>query len=151
MIRTIAATLVVALAAFPAHAQPTLSARDTTGETRGVAPVGSPLMGERTPAATGAQRLAFWGANSLPDLNATLVGRGIEGTAVPAATATQGGEILWVSYRDYTDDLGMRHVFYRQHFRPAGYLASLLEANYQTGGVEMAGGTVGVHYNHGTL
>jgi hypothetical protein len=84
-------------------------------------------------------------------LNATLVGQGIEGTVVSSAAAAQGGEILWVGYRDHTDDLGMRHIFYRQHYRPGGYLASLLEPTYQTDGVEIAGGTVGVHYNHGTL
>ena len=113
--------------------------------------IAASLSADRTPAVTGAERLSFWGAASLSQLNATLIGQGIEGTDVPAAAATQGGEILWVSFRDYTDELGMRHVFYSQHFRPAGYLASLLEANYQTDGVEMAGGTVGVHYNHGML
>jgi hypothetical protein len=106
---------------------------------------------DRTPAVTGAERLSFWGTESLSQLNLMLVGQGIEGTTVASATAARDGQIVWHTVRDYTDDLGMRHVFYRQYFQPPASLALLLDDDYRTSGVQIAGATVGTHYNHGEV
>ncbi len=113
------------------------------------AALGAPFSPDRTPAVTGAERLSLWGSGSLSQLSATLVGRGIEGTAVSSAAAAQGGEIVWHVVRDHTDDLGMRHVFYRQYLHPAASVTSLLDDDYRTNGVQIAGATVGTHSNHG--
>ena len=113
--------------------------------------LGASFSADRTPAVTGAEGVSFWGVESLSQLNATLVGQGIEGTAVSSAAAVQGGEIVWRTVRDYSDDLGMRHVFYRQYLEPAASLASLLDDEYRRNGVQIAGGTIGTHYNHGEV
>jgi Thermolysin metallopeptidase, alpha-helical domain len=113
--------------------------------------IAASFSADRTPAVTGAERLSLWGANSLSQLNATLVGQGVEGTTAASAAAAQGGEIVWRTVRDHTNDLGLRHVFYRQYLRPAASLASLLDEDYRMIGVQIAGATVGIHYNHGEV
>jgi hypothetical protein len=113
--------------------------------------IGSSFSADRTPTVTGAERVSIWGAESLSELNARLVGQGIEGTTVPSAAAAQGGEIMWRTVRAYSDDLGMRHVFYRQYLLPPASLASLLDEEYRTNGVQIAGGTIGTHNNHGEV
>jgi hypothetical protein len=104
---------------------------------------------ERHPAATGAERVLFHGPNSVTELNAVLVGHGIAGTAT-AAAVLPAGELTWRQTRDETDELGMRHLFYRQILRPAASLAALIEPRYGDEGIERAGGEIGVH-SHGDV
>jgi len=91
------------------------------------------------------------GPESVAQLNQVLVGRGVAGTDVPEAFAGPAGRITWKQVRDTVDDLGMRHVFYRQVLKPEGALASLVEKAYRTDGIELDGASIGVHwYKDGT-
>jgi hypothetical protein len=99
---------------------------------------------DRDPATTHAQRIAFIGRTAAADLQATVVGRGIAGTSVVAAVFPMG-EVTWVLIDEKTDDLGMRHAYYRQILRPTSALAAAIDPAYVADGLEVAGGLVSVH------
>ena len=74
---------------------------------------------------TAAEKIMLGGPTVTADLQAIVVGSGIEGA--PATTnASAGGQVVWKQYRDETDELGMRHVFYRQTLMPGADLARAL-------------------------
>lgn len=100
---------------------------------------------ERHPAATGAERVFFHGPTSLAEFDAVIVGQGITGTTSGAAVFPTG-ELAWRQTRDETDELGMRHLFYRQILRPDPSLATLIEPRWVDEGVELVGGEIGVHW-----
>lgn len=80
-------------------------------------------------------------------LSAILVGSGIEGI-VPASLAVtdSGGSIHWAKTRERVDDLGMRHVFYRQHYTPPiGPVTAKSPA--ARAGVWLVGAELGLHYD----
>lgn len=97
------------------------------------------------PGVTGAQPVAIDGQDVAAQLNALIVGQGVVGVTVPEAILPDGGAIVWAVVRDESDDLGMRHRFYRQYFRPGPRLSQTLEPPYSTSGLEMAGAELGVH------
>jgi len=101
---------------------------------------------------SGAATVFLGGADSIAELNQVLVGQGVAGTDVPEAFVAAAGRIAWRQVRDQADELGMRHLFYRQVLKPAGALASTVEAPYAADGIELEGAEIGVHwYSDGTL
>lgn len=78
------------------------------------------------------------------ELQSTIGGRGIVETTLAGIVAPEG-EVVWQSARDQKDDLGMRHVFYRQYLLPSPDLAKLLGEPYATQGIRLEGAEIGVH------
>lgn len=105
---------------------------------------------DETPEATGATKVFIHGPNTRAMLSASLTGTGVEG-AESAAALSSSGELKWKQYRDRVDDLGGRHVFYRQVLALAPELSRLVEAPYSSQGVELLGGTIGIHSRDGSL
>lgn len=79
----------------------------------------------------GAERV--WLARPAAEIVAAkLAGRGI--AELPeSAVLSPAGEVIWEVARDETDELGLRHIFYRQVLLPSPSLARVL------GGVEAPG------------
>ncbi len=81
------------------------------------------------------------------ELSAILVGSGVEGISPSSLSLTDsGGSIQWLKIRERVDDLGMRHVFYRQHYTPP---IGPVTANSQAagGGIWLVGTELGLHYD----
>ena len=93
-----------------------------------------------------------YGLDANDQLSSVLVGSGIEGIPSASLALTRsGGFIFWDKIRDKVDDEGMRHVFYRQFYKPPiGAVAAA--SPVATAGVWLVGAEVGLHYDtNGTL
>lgn len=85
-------------------------------------------------------------------LAARLVGRGIAQSASPTALVVPEGEVVWRAYRDETDQLGIRHVFYQQTLMPGPALTAALGEPYASDGIPIEAAHAGVHIrSNGTL
>jgi hypothetical protein len=96
--------------------------------------------------------IQFFGPDSADQLAEVVVGDGLENINPAASTMpSSGGSIYWVKTRDKDDDRGMRHVFYRQFYRPPiGPVSAASPA--ATKGVWLVGAEVGLHFDtDGTL
>lgn len=94
-----------------------------------------------------AKKINLLGLEVEKELSATLVGSGIEGIVPSSLSLTDsGGSIQWVKIRERVDDLGMRHVFYRQHYTPP---IGLVTANSPAAaaGIWLVGAELGLHYD----
>jgi len=86
------------------------------------------------------------------ELASMLVGDGVQGIASAAWSDSQGGHVVWRVIRDEQDELGGRHVFYRQYFLPPSWVARDLEPGYAKKGIQVFGSEIGLHYSeHGEL
>jgi len=89
-----------------------------------------------------------WGQATSPDfiflpfdrtaeLGAMVFGQGIEGvTTASTGATTAGGTITWAKYREQTDHLGMRHVYFQQQYNLTGAAAP----------VPIFGTSIALHY-----
>ena len=60
------------------------------------------------------------GPDTQNEISNVLVGTGISGVnGIVSLPGSSGGEITWEKRRERVDELGMRHVFYRQYFVPS--------------------------------
>jgi len=109
--------------------------------------------------ASPAKVVCLEGYGAAKELQSTIAGRGIVEKVHTGIVAPEG-EVVWQSARDQKDDLGMRHVFYRQYLLPSPDLAKLLGEPYATQGIRLEGAEIGVHsdeegvylvYGHGHL
>lgn len=81
---------------------------------------------------------------------AKLAGRGL--AELPeTAVLSPAGEVIWEVSRDETDELGLRHTFYRQVLLPSPSLARALGGVEAPGGVPVLGSEVGVHSENGQI
>ena len=85
-------------------------------------------------AAEPTQRVFFQGPDSVKQLESVVVGQGLDGVSAGDAVFHDGSRLVWRSYRDQVDDLGMRHVFSRQVLMPGQALAQALGEPYATKG-----------------
>jgi hypothetical protein len=97
-------------------------------------------------AAAGAEQVLISGPDALAQLQAHVRGRGIEGVELAPMLLPDGGEVIWKPNRETTDDLGMRHIFYRQYYLPPPALAQRLDEEYATEGIEISGSELGLHW-----
>lgn len=94
----------------------------------------------------GAQRV-WLRAPGTEELATEVVGRGLVEAPVTAALSP-AGEVAWEVVRDETDELGLRHVFYRQVLLPAPAVARLLEG---VNAIPVVGSEVSVHWADGAI
>ncbi|MEN8163373.1 MAG: hypothetical protein ABFS37_04525 [Acidobacteriota bacterium] len=105
-----------------------------------------------TPAETGATKIKAavdYRSGELVDLS---TGKAVILPALEGTTAVPGGKLFWRSTRNWKDDQGNRHIFYRQRFNFSDPLAGLLPDPYSFEGVPLSGGMLSLHYdNEGVL
>ena len=112
------------------------------------------LVAARPASATGLVEVLLAGPQEAGRLGGVIAGSGI---ALPNGITTRpttvsAGEVVWKVYRDDTDQLGVRHVFYRQYLIPAAQLAASIPARYNTDGIPLSDTAVGIHFDKdGTL
>lgn len=95
----------------------------------------------------GAQRV--WLRAPVPGTVASqVVGRGIAEAPQPAMLSSVG-EVVWQVARDSTDELGLRHTFYRQVILPSPAFAEGTGGMEVAAGVPLLGSEVGVHSKDG--
>jgi len=85
------------------------------------------------------------GAGAAAQLDAVIVGPGIPGTRGVESVSREGSRVVWQVYHDMTDELGLRHTFYQQVLMPGETLGRWLGAPYQSEGIRVLGGEIGVH------
>ncbi len=97
----------------------------------------------------GAERV--WLARPAADVvGAKLAGRGV--AELPeTAVLCPAGEVIWEVARDETDELGLRHTFYRQVLVPSPTLARVLGGVEAPRAVPVLGSEVGVHSENGQI
>jgi len=89
------------------------------------------------------------GPNTQEDFSKVLVGSGITGVnQIAQVGGVSSGEIFWTKNRERIDELGIRHVFYRQLFTPS--IDSEASGSVAArSGVWLVGAELGLHYENG--
>lgn len=107
---------------------------------------GAQVVLEDAPERTGATARMLWARGPERVLVDAYDGELATPPALDEVRATQGGRLRWDLVEDRVDHFGMRHVFYRQRYRPAPGSVNL-PAGLQGTGVEVQGSLVGLHYD----
>ena len=106
---------------------------------------------EPVPEVTGAEKVFAFGADGRDALK-DLAGRGIPtGDTEPSPVADPSG-LRWIPEWEWHDDLGFRHLRYRQvvpvdHASLTGLQGLLSDTKYGRDGIALFGGVMGVHYD----
>jgi len=91
------------------------------------------------------ERVLLRGGGAVAQLDAVVVGPGIPGTRGVESVSREGSRVVWQIYHDMTDELGLRHTFYQQVLMPGETLGRWLGAPYESEGIPVLGGEIGVH------
>lgn len=103
------------------------------------------------PEVTGAQVVLLQGPDSAARLNEILVGEGIAGITAQPLLGPAGGSVEWALIRDETDEISVRHLFFRQVYRPTRRFVSGLDARYLAEGIPLLGSEIGIHSKDGKV